>query len=78
MTRSFWLHSLGESPTLVEPVTGSLTLKGLEGARSVKIQAIDGAGQSLGAPVEVRREQGTWKIRLGTITTTWYEITVER
>lgn len=70
--------SLGESPTLVEPVTGLLTLKGLEGARSVKIQAIDGAGQSLGAPVEVRKEQGTWKVPLGTITTTWYEITVER
>jgi hypothetical protein len=70
--------ALGESLTLVEPVAGSLTLKGLEGARSVKIQPIDGAGQSLGAPVKVRSEQGTWKVPLGTITTTWYEITVER
>jgi len=70
--------SMGGSPTLVEPVTGSLILRGLESARSVKIQAIDGAGQPLGAPVEVWSEQDTWKVPLGTVTTTWYEITVER
>ena len=68
----------GESPTLVEPVKGTITLRKLGAARSVSLQPIDGAGQPLGAPVEATAEGGNWSIRIGDKVTTWYQITVKR
>jgi hypothetical protein len=70
--------SWGESPTLIEPVRGTLLLKQLEPARSVELRAIDGAGQPLGQPVNATRTENGWKIALDKSTTTWYEITVNR
>ena len=34
----------GGTPTLVEPVKGTITLRGIQGAHTVSVQAIDGAG----------------------------------
>ncbi|MGB6974263.1 MAG: hypothetical protein WBD67_06235 [Terracidiphilus sp.] len=68
----------GESPTLIEPVQGTLLLNHLEPARAVELQAIDGAGQPMGAPVAAIRVGADWKIPLGTTATTWYELTVKR
>jgi hypothetical protein len=68
----------GKSPTLIEPVQGSITLRKLQGARAVSIQALDGAGQPLGAPVEATGSGGDWKITIGDKATTWYQITVAR
>jgi len=68
----------GGPPSLIEPVKGIVTLTGLEGARAVYVQAIDGAGQPIGAAVNAAQLGDSWKIPLGEIVTTWYEITVER
>jgi hypothetical protein len=68
----------GESPTLIEPVRGTLELRRLAPAVAVELQAIDGAGQPLGAPVEGARTAAGWKLPLGQTLTTWYEITVRR
>ena len=70
----------GVSPTLIEQVTGTLTLHRLQGARVVHLQPIDGAGQPLGASIEAEKVPGdNWKVALGKrATTTWYEVTVER
>ncbi len=68
----------GESPTLIEPVRGTLELRHLAPARAVELQAIDGAGQPLGAPVEGVRSAAGWKFPLGQTATTWYEVTVRR
>jgi hypothetical protein len=68
----------GESPTLIEPVKGTLVLRRLEPAGSVELQAMDGAGQPLGQPVAATRAGSEWKIALGKTITTWYEITVNR
>jgi hypothetical protein len=68
----------GESPTLIEPVKGTLVLRRLEPARSVELQALDGAGQPLGQPVSATRDGGNWKLPLGRTVTTWYELTVSR
>ncbi len=68
----------GGSPTLIEQVKGILTLSGLEGARAVRVQPIDGAGQPIGASINATQLGDSWKISLGEIVTTWYEITVER
>ena len=68
----------GESPTLIEPVKGTLVLKHLEAARAVELQAIDGAGQPIGAPVAAVKSGSSWRIPLGKTVTTWYELTVGR
>ncbi|MBB5061851.1 hypothetical protein [Granulicella mallensis] len=70
--------SFGGPPSLVEPVKGTITLNGLEGAHAVWVQPIDGAGQPLGKPTAAANIGGTWKVPLGPVTTTWYEIRVER
>ena len=70
--------SFGGTPTLIEPVKGTITLSGLEGARAVRVQALDGAGQPLGAPVDATASGSVWTFPLGVLTTTWYEIRVER
>ena len=68
----------GGSPTLIELVKGTLTLTGLAGARALRVQPIDGAGQPLGASIAATQTGDSWKIPLGGAVTTWYEITVER
>jgi len=68
----------GESPTLVEQVKGTITLRKIQGARAVSMQPIDGAGQALGAPVQATADGDGWKIPIGGETTTWYQITVTR
>ena len=66
----------GESPTLIDQVRGTVTLRGLKGAHAVSIQAMDGAGQPLGQPEQALSKGGDWAIKLGDPVTTWYQITV--
>jgi hypothetical protein len=68
----------GASPTLIEQVKGTLTLRGLKGARSVVLQPIDGAGQPEGAAISSTRRGDSWVVSLGQPVTTWYEISVLR
>jgi hypothetical protein len=68
----------GDSPTLIEPVRGTLLLRHLAPAQAAELQAIDGAGQPLGAPVAGTRTAAGWKFPLGQTATTWYAITVRR
>ncbi|MHB8888041.1 MAG: hypothetical protein ACYC46_04425 [Acidobacteriaceae bacterium] len=68
----------GGSPTLIEQVQGTLTLRHLTGARAVSLQAIDGAGQPVGTSIHAVKAGEGWKLPLGKTVTTWYEITVER
>ncbi len=68
----------GGPPSLIEPVRGTLTLRGLTAARAVAVQAIDGAGQPLGAPQNAAQQGNDWTFAVGEPITTWYEITVTR
>jgi hypothetical protein len=72
------LTAHGGSPTLIEPVRGTITLRKLQRARGVSVQAIDGAGQPLGTAVKATASGDGWTVSLGASVTTWYEITVER
>jgi hypothetical protein len=72
------ISNWGDSPTLIEPVVGTLTLRHLEPARTIQLQAIDGSGQPIGPPVSATRAGGNWKIPLGKTATTWYELAVSR
>ncbi|HVS70468.1 MAG TPA: hypothetical protein VHQ47_04350 [Phycisphaerae bacterium] len=68
----------GESPTLIEPVEGTITLKNLEDAESVLVKPLDGAGHVIGQPLAVKRSPAGWNIAVGDPVTDWYEITVQR
>jgi hypothetical protein len=68
----------GGPPTLVEQVKGTITLRKLQSAHSVTVQAIDGAGQPLGASVQATAKGDDWTFQVGETTTTWYQITAQR
>ena len=72
------LKQWGTSPTLIEPVTGQLLIRNLEGARGVTIAALDGRGQRIGASVAAKKTSEGWRVQLGEQVTIWYEIKVER
>ena len=72
------LAQWGGAPTLIEPVQGTVTLHGLDGARSVAAQPLDGAVRPLGDPIAALHHGDAWQIPLGTPVTTWYAVTVER
>jgi len=68
----------GHTPELIEPVEGSIILRGLDGARAVRATALDGGGVPIGAPLMARRTADGWTIAVGRPVTTWYLIDVER
>jgi len=72
------LTAFGGPPTLIEQVRGTIILRKLKGAHAVSLQAIDGAGQPLGAPVQATASGEDWKLTIGDEPTSWYEITVSR
>jgi hypothetical protein len=72
------LSAWGSAPTLIEPVSGRILLRDLDGAAGVLVQPLDGAGQPLGQPVAAARDGNTWQISVGTPAATWYSVTVER
>lgn len=67
----------GKQPLLIEPVRGAVRLKGLQGAKGVEAQPLDGAGRALGTVIKAKRDGEAWKIELGA-PTTWYAIRVMR
>ena len=68
----------GESPSLIEPVTGSVTLRDLQGAIAVTATAIDGAGHGVGTPIAGKKTVEGWTLPIGDPVTTWYVIEVKR
>jgi hypothetical protein len=68
----------GESPSLVEPVTGTITLRNLEGATAVSAAALDGAGKPIGAPIQAKKTAEGWALPVGDPVTVWYVVTVAR
>ena len=72
------LTDWGKAPTVIEPVTGTITLRGLEGAREVLASALDGAGQPLGKPVPARQTPSGWELPIGAPVSPWWSITIKR
>ncbi len=68
----------GHSPTLIEPVTGTVTLRNIEGARSVSAAALDGSGKPIGSPISAKKTADGWEIPIGNPVTTWYVLSVSR
>ena len=68
----------GESPSLIEPVNGTVTLHDLQAAKSVTASALDGAGHSIGEPIPAKKTAAGWTLPIGAPVTTWYVISVKR
>jgi hypothetical protein len=68
----------GESPSLIEPVSGTVMLRGLEGAKTVTASALDGSGHAIGEPLAAKRSAEGWALAIGDPVTTWYTISVKR
>jgi hypothetical protein len=63
---------------LIEPVTGTITLRQMDGAKAISLQALDGAGQPAGKAISAMPVNGGWSLPLGDTVTSWYVITVSR
>src|SRR5262245_10136061 len=74
----FWYTFEPKASADWKPVIGQLLLRNLEGARGVTMSALDGRGQSVGAPVAAMKTPEGWRLQLGEQVTTWYEIEIER
>jgi hypothetical protein len=72
------LTQLGGPPTLIEPVTGWIMLRELEGAVGLKVTALDGAAKPKGDEIRGRRMEDGWEFAIGTPATTFYLIEVVR
>jgi hypothetical protein len=68
----------GSAPSVIEPVRGRVILRGLSGATSVIVTALDGAGRPLSAGIPAAVVNGECEFRIGGTVTPWYEIIVER
>jgi len=68
----------GHSPTLIEPLTGTIILRNLTKAKRILAQPLDGSGHRLGEPILARETPSGWEIPVSPPVTTWYEVVVER
>ncbi|MBC9032009.1 hypothetical protein IAG41_06360 [Sphingomonas sp. JC676] len=76
--RHAMLSNWGTAPTLIEPITGWIQLKDLEGAIGVSATPLDGAARPIGQEIKGRMIEPGWEIAVGTPATTSYLIRVER
>jgi hypothetical protein len=65
----------GTGPSLIEPVTGTVTLRNLANMKSVEVAALDGAGCQIGEAKQARKTAAGWEFEIGAPATTWYRIT---
>jgi hypothetical protein len=68
----------GSGPTLIEPVTGWITLRGLEGAVQVELVPLDGAARPIGKPIRGKLVEEGYEIPLGNPATPWYLVRVKK
>jgi hypothetical protein len=68
----------GKSPSLIEPVTGSIILRSLNSAAGVSVTPLDGTGKALSNPIAATKTMRGWEIPVGDPVTTWYLVTVSR
>jgi hypothetical protein len=72
------LTNQGGYPSLIEPVTGAVTLRGIERATAVSAAALDGSGKPMGAAIQAKKTAEGWALPIGDPATTWYVISVQR
>jgi hypothetical protein len=68
----------GHSPTLIEPVTGTVTLRNIAAATAVSAAALDGSGKPIGGEIQAKKTSDGWPLAIGDPVTTWYVVSVRR
>jgi hypothetical protein len=68
----------GESPSLIEPVSGTVVLRAIQAAKTVTASALDGAGHAIGEPIQAKKTPAGWALSIGSPVTTWYVVSVQR
>jgi hypothetical protein len=68
----------GQSPTLIEPVAGTVTLRNIQGASAVSAAALDGSGKPIGNEIQAKKTADGWVLPIGDPVTTWYVVSVRR
>ena len=63
---------------MIEPVTVTVKLRSIEGAKSVSVAALDGSGKRIGDPIVAKKTAAGWEIAVGTPAATWYVLSVNR
>lgn len=76
-SRHAMMQKWGSAPTQIEPVTGWILLKDLDGAVKVTVTPYDGAGKPL-AEINARMLEDGWEIPVGTPAATNYLVSVTR
>ncbi len=71
------VKSWGHAPTVIEPVTGSVTLSGLKGAKTVAITPLAAEGRPLSPPRKIDVDNSGCRLPIGEVVTTWYAIEVQ-
>ena len=64
----------GTAPTLIEPVTGWVLLRDIEGAVAINVTAMDGASNPIGQPARARRLEAGREFEIGAKPATSYVI----
>jgi hypothetical protein len=68
----------GVSPSLIEPVAGTITLRNIAGAAAVSAVALDGSGKPIGDEIQAKKTADGWVLPIGDPVTTWYVVSVRR
>jgi hypothetical protein len=72
------LVDTGTGPILIEPVTGTITLLSIAGAKRIEVFPLDGAGRHLGVVIVASKSSADWKFPIGQQVTPWYLVSVVR
>ncbi len=72
------LTDWGTAPTVIEPVKGVVTLRGIESAGEVEAVPLDSGGKALGRPIKGQKVGAGSRIALGEPATPWYLVRIQR
>lgn len=72
------LAEWGKGPVVIEAVTGSVTLQGINAVKGVRVRPLSPVGKPLDAEVSARPASGGWQFPLGDPVTTWYLLEISR
>jgi hypothetical protein len=72
------LTDWGTEPTLIEPVKGFVTLRGINSAETIEMTPLDSGAKHLGKPTPAEKTADGYRLPLGEPATPWYFIRVTR
>ena len=72
------LSDWGNTPTVIEPMKGKVTLRNLEPSQRIEVIALDGAGKALGDSVIAGSAKREFVLSVGEQATTWYLVKIQR